>query len=59
MTYVPTAGSLFSGVGMMDYAFAQAGFDIRFQVEIDDYCQKVMRKHGPTYWPDAKVHTDV
>lgn len=59
MTYVPTAGSLFSGVGMMDYAFAQAGFDIRFQVEIDPYCRKVLAKHAPTYWPNAEIYADV
>lgn len=54
-----TAGSLFSGVGMFDLAFALAGFDILFQVEIDDFCQKVLRKHAPTYWPNAKIHADV
>ena len=59
MTHILTAGSLFSGVGMMDYAFAQAGFDIRFQVEIDPYCQKVLRKHAPTYWPHAALYSDV
>lgn len=59
MTFVPTAGSLFSGAGMMDYAFAQAGFDIRFQVEIDPYCRKVLSKHAPTYWPNAELHADV
>lgn len=54
-----TAGSLFSGVGMMDYAFAQAGFDIRFQVEIEPFCRKVLEKHGPTYWPDSTIYADV
>lgn len=54
-----TAGSLFSGVGMFDLAFALAGFDILFQVEIDTYCQKVLRKHAATYWPHAEIHADV
>jgi DNA-cytosine methyltransferase len=54
-----TAGSLFSGVGMFDLAFALAGFDIKFQVEIDDFCQKVLRKHASTYWPNAQIHADV
>lgn len=54
-----TAGSLFSGVGMFDLAFALAGFDIRFQVEIDVFCQKVLRKHAATYWPNAQLKSDV
>lgn len=49
-----TAGSLFSGVGMFDYAFAVAGFDILFQVEIDAYCQKVLK-----YIHDKKTKTGV
>lgn len=54
-----TAGSLFSGIGGIDLAFALAGFNILFQVEIDGFCQKVLAKHGPTYWPDAEIHADV
>lgn len=54
-----TAGSLFSGIGGIDVAFAAAGFDIRFQVEIDDYCRKVLRKHAPRYWPNATQHVDI
>lgn len=54
-----TAGSLFSGVGMFDLAFTLAGFDILFQIEIDPYCQKVLAKHAPTYWPNSTVHADV
>lgn len=54
-----TAGSLFSGIGGIDLAFALAGFNILFQVEIDGFCQKVLAKHGPTYWPDSEIHTDV
>ena len=54
-----TAGSLFSGIGGIDVAFAAAGFDIRFQVEIDDYCRKVLSKHAPRYWPNAVQHVDI
>ena len=54
-----TAGSLFSGIGGIDVAFAAAGFDIRFQVEIDDYCRKVLTKHAPRYWPNATQFMDV
>ena len=54
-----TVGSLFSGIGGIDLAFAAAGFDVRWQVEIDPYCQKVLRKHAPIYWPNAQLHTDI
>lgn len=54
-----TAGSLFSGVGMFDLAFAVAGFDILFQVEIDTFCQKVLKKHAPTYWPHSTLRGDI
>jgi DNA-cytosine methyltransferase len=55
----PTAGSLFSGIGGIDVAFAAAGFDIRFQVEIDPFCRKVLAKHAPNYWPNATQHVDI
>ena len=54
-----TVGSLFSGIGGLDLAFTAAGFDVRWQVEIDPYCQKVLRKHAPQYWPNAQLHTDI
>lgn len=54
-----TAGSLFSGIGGIDLAFAAAGFDVRFQVEIDPFCRKVLAKHAPRYWPNATQHVDV
>jgi DNA (cytosine-5)-methyltransferase 1 len=50
---------LFSGIGGIDLAFTAAGFDVRWQVEIDPYCQKVLRKHAPQYWPNAQLHTDI
>jgi len=54
-----TVGSLFSGIGGIDLAFSLAGFDIRWQVEIDPFCQKILQKHAPEYWPNAKVFSDV
>ncbi len=54
-----TAGSLFSGIGGMDLAFSLAGFDIRWQVEIDDFCRKVLAKHSWEYWRNATQFTDV
>jgi DNA (cytosine-5)-methyltransferase 1 len=54
-----TCGSLFSGIGGIDYAFSRAGFDVRWQVEIDPFCRKILAKHAPEYWPNAKVFEDV
>lgn len=54
-----TVGSLFSGIGGIDLAFSWAGFDVIFQVEIDEYCRKVLAKHAPEYWSKAKVYEDV
>lgn len=54
-----TCGSLFSGIGGIDLAFSRAGFDVRWQVEIEPFCQKVLKKHSPAYWPNAKVYDDV
>lgn len=54
-----TAGSLFSGIGGIDLAASLAGFDILFQIEIDSFCQKVLRKHADVYWPKATLYADV
>lgn len=45
-----TFGSLFAGIGGFDLGFERAGFDCRWQVEIDNYATKILEKH----WP--KVH---
>ena len=42
-----TVGSLFSGIGGIDIAFQQAGFDIIWQVEIDEYATKTLDKNFP------------
>ena len=54
-----TAGSLFSGVGGLDLAASLAGFAIRFQVEIDPFCRKVLAKHAPNYWNKATQFADI
>ena len=42
-----TVGSLFAGIGGFDLGFERQGYDIRWQVENDEYCQRVLRKHWP------------
>ena len=45
-----TFGSLFAGIGGIDLGFERCGMQCKWQVEINDYAQKVLAKH----WP--KVH---
>jgi len=50
-----TFGSLFSGIGGFDLGFERAGMKCKWQVEIDDYCNKVLAKH----WPNVERWNDV
>lgn len=50
-----TFGSLFAGIGGFDLGFERAGMQCKWQVEIDPFCQKVLRKNFPT----AKLFDDV
>ena len=50
-----TVGSLFAGIGGFDLGFERAGYEIKFQVEIDKYANKVLEKH----FPNAERFNDV
>ena len=48
-------GSLFAGIGGFDLGFERAGIETLWQVEIEDYCRKVLEKN----FPDAKRYTEI
>lgn len=52
-----TFGSLFCGVGGFDLGFERAGMRCVWQVEIDDYANRVLEKHWPNVprWRDVRT----
>lgn len=57
MTY--TVGSLFTGgAAGIDLAFSLTGYDILWQVEIDEFCRGLLTKNE-RYWPNATQYVDV
>lgn len=50
-----TVGSLFTGIGGFDLGLERAGMEIKWQVEIDPFCRKVLEKH----WPKVRRYEDV
>ena len=52
---MPTHGSLFSGIGGFDLGFRRAGIETAWQVEIDEYCRKVLAKN----FPETERFTDI
>lgn len=51
----PTVGSLFAGIGGMDLGLERAGFEVRWQVEISEFCRRVLSKH----WPKVRRYGDI
>jgi DNA-cytosine methyltransferase len=50
-----TFGSLFAGIGGFDLGFERAGFQCKWQVEIDDYATKILERH----WPEVHRERDI
>jgi len=50
-----TFGSLFAGIGGFDLGFERAGMVCKWQVEIDDYANRVLAKH----WPGVHRERDI
>jgi len=50
-----THGSLFAGIGGFDLGFERAGFETRWQVEIEPFCEAVLK----TRFPKANLHADI
>lgn len=55
MTDRITFGSLFAGIGGFDLGLEACGMRGKWQVEIDDYANRVLEKR----WPDVTRHRDV
>jgi DNA (cytosine-5)-methyltransferase 1 len=50
-----TVGSLFAGIGGFDLAAERVGWTVKWQVEIDPFCRRVLEKH----WPQVRRYEDV
>jgi DNA (cytosine-5)-methyltransferase 1 len=55
MSNIFTFGSLCSGIGGIDLGLERAGMRCEWQVEKDEFCQKVLQKH----WPNVTRYGDI
>lgn len=51
----PSIASFFAGIGGFDLGFEKAGFQVKFQCEINTFCQEVLEYH----WPNLNLHGDI
>lgn len=50
-----TYGSVFAGIGGLDLGMDAAGFDVRWQIEINPWARAVLARH----WPTVRRYSDV
>lgn len=55
MGVVMRVGSLFAGIGGFDLGLERAGMEVRWQVENNSWCQRVLAKH----WPNVTRYGDI
>lgn len=48
-------GSLFSGAGLGDLGWMMAGMEIKWQIEVDEYCRKILDLR----FPESKKYGDI
>lgn len=50
-----TVGDVFAGIGGLSLGLERAGFDVRWQIECDDYATAILERH----WPHVPRRRDV
>jgi len=51
----PTFGSAFAGIGGFELGLKLAGWECKWQIENDKFCNKILEKH----WPNIKRYGDI